>query len=205
MRGEEMGFRPFEILREKLAREALPPGPERPVCEEDPEEFFRKVRPLRDREKFFWRPVPRSPRPTGEERNWPPEPLRVRVWQTSEYMEGRAPGVTSELMRRLREGRIAYSRVLDLHGLTVAEAEEALREFFRECIFRGDRCVLIVHGRGLSSPGKPVLKERVRFWLERGPYRRHVLAYASARPCDGGPGATYVLLSTRPLRKKSPK
>lgn len=200
MRRWRMGFRPFEILRERVARDRLPAGPERPLCEEDPEEFFRKVRPLEDR-NFFWAPCPRPPR-REEERDWPPEPLRVRVWQTSEYMEGRAPGVTKELLRRLREGRIAYSRVLDLHGLTVAEAEVVFHRFLRECLFRGDRCVLVVHGRGLSSPRGPVLKEKVRFWLERGPLRRHILAYASARPCDGGPGATYVLLTRKGWRKK---
>ncbi|MGB9761249.1 MAG: Smr/MutS family protein [Caldimicrobium thiodismutans] len=58
-----------------------------------------------------------------------------------------------------------------------------------------------MHGRGLSSKGKPVLKEKVREWLEKGPYRKYILAYASAKPCDGGPGATYVLLTQRPLKK----
>ncbi|QJA05993.1 hypothetical protein FVE67_03915 [Thermosulfurimonas marina] len=194
-----MGFRPFEVLKEKIRKEELPPGPERPICEEDPEEFFRQVKPLRPKKEIFWAPGFRKP-PRFEEKTWPPEPLRVRVWQTSEYMEGRAPGVTKELLRKLREGRIAWSRVLDLHGLTVAEAEEAFHQFLRECLFRGDRCVLIIHGRGLSSPRGPVLKEKVRFWLEKGPLRRHVLAYATARPCDGGPGATYVLLTLRKWR-----
>ena len=195
-----MGFRPFEGLKEKIRVEDLPRGPESPLCPEDPEEFFRKVKPLEDR-NFFWVPCPRRPYRERED-PWPPKPLRVRISQTSEYMEGRAPGVSRALLEELREGRIAVSRVLDLHGLTVPEAEVAFHEFLRECLFRGDRCVLIIHGRGLSSPDKPVLKERVRFWLERGPLRRYVLAYASARPCDGGPGATYVLLTSKPWKKK---
>ncbi len=195
-----MGFRPFEILKEKIRVEDLPEGPERPLCDEDPEEFFRQVRPLSGK-SLFWNFRPKKP-PRFEEKSWPPEKLRVRVWQTSEYMEGRAPWVAQEVVRALREGRFAVSRVLDLHGLTAAEAEIALEGFFRESLARGDQCVLIIHGRGLSSPGKPVLKEKVRFWLEKGPFRRHVLAYASARPCDGGAGATYVLLSSRPWKKR---
>lgn len=195
-----MGFRPFEVLKEKLRVEDLPKGPERPLCDEDPEEFFRKVKPISGK-PLFWSFRPKKP-PRPEEKNWPPKEIKVRVWQTSEYMEGRAPGVTRELVRDLREGRFAVSRVLDLHGLTVAEAELAFESFMREALLRGDRCVLIIHGRGLSSPDKPVLKERVRFWLERGPFRRYVLAYASARPCDGGPGATYVLLSSKPWKTK---
>ncbi|OAQ20958.1 Smr/MutS family protein [Thermosulfurimonas dismutans] len=195
-----MGFRPFEILKDKIRVEDLPKGPERPLCDEDPEEFFRKVRPLSGK-PIFWSPAPKEP-PRFEEKNWPPRKIKVRVWQTSEYIEGRAPGVSQEVIKALREGRFAVSRVLDLHGLTVPEAEFAFFEFMREALFRGERCVLIIHGRGLSSPDKPVLKEKVRFWLERGPLRRHVLAYASARPCDGGPGATYVLLSPKPWKTK---
>ena len=59
----------------------------------------------------------------------------------------------------------------------------------------GHRCVLLVHGRGLHSKDNiPILKQAVRSWLERGQIARAVLAFASARPCDGGVGAVYVLL-----------
>jgi len=83
----------------------------------------------------------------------------------------------------------------------VEEAKEAFEEFMKEVIINGDSCVLIVHGRGLSSKKEPVLKNKVKEWLEKGPYRKYVLAYSSARLCDGGLGATYVLLSSKPIRK----
>ncbi len=83
----------------------------------------------------------------------------------------------------------------------VEEAKDIFEEFMKEAILNGDRCVLIIHGRGLSSKHEPVLKNKVREWLEKGPYRKYVLAYCSARPCDGGLGATYVLLSSKPVRK----
>jgi DNA-nicking Smr family endonuclease len=52
--------------------------------------------------------------------------------------------------------------------------------------------VRIVHGKGLRSSQKgPVLKNKVAGWLQQ---RDEVLAYASARPADGGTGAVYVLL-----------
>jgi DNA-nicking Smr family endonuclease len=55
--------------------------------------------------------------------------------------------------------------------------------------------VLIVHGRGLGSKDNiPVLKEKLQAWLTRGAIGRHVLAFTSARPWDGGTGAVYVLL-----------
>ena len=106
------------------------------------------------------------------------------------------------LERLLREGRFAVKRTLILRGLFVEEALLALEEFFREAILNQDRCVLVIHGRGLSSKKGPVLKPLVKNWLRRGPFRRYVLAFTSARPCDGGAGATYVLLSPRPLKKK---
>jgi DNA-nicking Smr family endonuclease len=84
---------------------------------------------------------------------------------------------------------------------------EALEGFLGEAIASGKRAVLVVHGRGLSSPGKPILKAKVLEWLIYGPWRKWVIAFASARPCDGGAGATYVLLrrrpSTRRFRKQS--
>ena len=83
----------------------------------------------------------------------------------------------------------------------VEEAKEAFEEFMKEVIINGYSCVLTFHGRGLSSKKEPVLKNKVKEWLEKGPYRKYVLAYSSARLCDGGLGATYVLLSSKPIRK----
>jgi DNA-nicking Smr family endonuclease len=65
--------------------------------------------------------------------------------------------------------------------------------------------VLIVHGRGLSSPAKPILKTKVIKWLTSGPWRKWVMAFTSARWCDGGAGATYVLLRKRPVTKRFKK
>ena len=83
---------------------------------------------------------------------------------------------------------------LDLHGLTAAEARDAVDRFLTNAVRQGLRTVLIIHGRGLSSPGEPVLKSRLMQWLNRGVWRKWVMAYTSARRCDGGAGATYVLL-----------
>ena len=67
--------------------------------------------------------------------------------------------------------------------------------FLTDSVRAGLRCVLIVHGRGLNSKDQtPVLKERLKSWLARGRPARVVLAFTTARPCDGGAGALYVLL-----------
>ena len=117
---------------------------------------------------------------------------------SDEYIEGSVTGVGRKVMRRLKRGQVPVQDHIDLHGLTKKEAEIEVRRFLVESHKRGLRCVLIVHGRGLNSPDSfPVLKERLPVWLNRGPARRIVLAFATARPYDGGTGAIYVLLRRR--------
>jgi DNA-nicking Smr family endonuclease len=128
-----------------------------------------------------------------------------RVADTPEYMEAASPGIGAELLRRLHQGRYAIQAHIDLHGLRAGDAEEALRDFLRGAIVRGLRGVMVIHGRGLSSPKDPVLKQLVYTWLTRGPFRKWVIALASAPSCDGGAGATYVLLRQRPATRRERK
>jgi DNA-nicking Smr family endonuclease len=121
---------------------------------------------------------------------------------TPEYMEGIGACAPPEITRRLHRGDFAIQHFIDLHGLTVAQAAEAFNTFMQAAVRSGMRGVLVVHGRGLSSPDRPVLKREVSRWLSTGPWRKWVIAFASARSCDGGAGATYVLLRRRPLAKR---
>lgn len=124
---------------------------------------------------------------------------------TAEYMEGRGHRVGREISRRLHRGDYAIQAYIDLHGFRVTEAREALDEFLNESLASGKRVVLIVHGRGLSSPDRPVLKTKVCEWLTTGVWRKWVMAFTSARSCDGGAGATYVLLRRRPATRRMRK
>jgi len=127
------------------------------------------------------------------------------VAQTDEYMEAGRPGVDPRIPQRLHQGRYAIQDHIDLHGLFAKEAEPILRDFIRHSVQRACQAVLIIHGRGLKSPEKPVLKAKVFQWLTRNPLRAHVIALASARACDGGAGATYVLLRRRPVPRRPHK
>jgi DNA-nicking Smr family endonuclease len=116
------------------------------------------------------------------------------------YLEGgdeaawRRDGVPKTWLRDLRRGRWVAQEKLDLHGLNRNEARSAFATFLAECHDHGYRCVRIVHGKGLSSPGRePVLKKLVLGWLSQ---RREVLAFCQARAADGGAGAVIVLLAT---------
>jgi DNA-nicking Smr family endonuclease len=124
------------------------------------------------------------------------------VADTPEYIEGRGYNVHPEITKRLHRGDFSIQAHIDLHGLGVEDARNAFELFLTDSITTGKKAVLIVHGRGLSSPDKPVLKTRVIQWLTCGPWRKWVIAFSSARSCDGGAGATYVLLRQRPLTKR---
>ena len=130
------------------------------------------------------------------------------IADTPEYIEGSGYRAPPEIKTRLHRGDFSIQDYLDLHGLNVAEAETAFEDFLQKSISTGKRAVLIIHGRGLSSNAQPVLKTNVCKWLTQSRWRKWVIAYTSARSCDGGAGASYVLLRQRPLtkaeRKKSP-
>ncbi len=110
-----------------------------------------------------------------------------------EQMSFLRPGLGTDIPRKLRRGDWAIQRQLDLHGLRVQDARERLGSFIRDANKQGLRCVRIVHGKGLGSPGKaPVLKRRVYNWLLQ---KDEVLAFVQAKPADGGAGALVVLLA----------
>jgi len=132
--------------------------------------------------------------------------IEMDITFSDEYLEGSISGVGRNIMKRLKRGEIPVQDYLDLHGLTQKNAETRVREFLVKSHGRGLQCVLIVHGRGLNSPDSiPVLKERLPVWLNRGPARKIVTAFASARPYDGGTGAIYVLLRRRKAQGKGHK
>ncbi|MFH0813346.1 MAG: Smr/MutS family protein, partial [Pseudomonadota bacterium] len=124
------------------------------------------------------------------------------VADTPEYIEGTGYHVHPEIAKRLHRGDFSIQAHLDLHGLIVEEAKEVFDQFMKWVAIHGKTGVLVTHGRGLSSPTEPVLKRKVEEWLTRGPWRKWVVAYTSARLCDGGAGATYVLLRPRPVSKR---
>jgi len=106
----------------------------------------------------------------------------------------RRPGIGADVTVRLRRGEWTVQRQVDLHGLRREEAREALAAFLRDAMRAGIRCVRVVHGKGLGSPGRaPVLKALVQRWLAQ---RREVLAFVQAKPLEGGAGALVVLLAT---------
>jgi DNA-nicking Smr family endonuclease len=207
---------PFDKLKERAkaipppprAAPPPPPPPPPPAREVTEEELWESamsgVRPL-DRGPGVAAPPPPPP---ASGPFWHPDleaidELRALVAgdapfdlsDTDEFIEGRAAGLDANLARKLRRGEFAVQGHVDLHGMTRDEAKGTVEDFLRRSRQAGKRCVLVVHGRGLHSKDQlPVLKDALKTWLATGRFARHVLAFASARPVDGGAGAIYVLL-----------
>ena len=113
---------------------------------------------------------------------------------TDEMLSFRRPGIGRDVTHKLRKGEWSIQKEIDLHGLRSDEARLALATFIREAHKQGLRCLRVVHGKGLGSPGKtPVLKSRVHSWLVQ---KNQVLAFVQAKPAEGGAGALIVLLKS---------
>ena len=128
-----------------------------------------------------------------------PEGGGFELARHGERVEGLAQGIDRQHLLRLRRGEWRVERRVDLHGLTAPEARRELASELHDAALAGVRCVLVIHGRGLHSESGPVLRDGVLAWLTAPPLATRVMAFASALPRDGGPGASYVLLRrTRP-------
>lgn len=160
--------------------------------------LMRDATPLRDDNRRHHRQAPPSPRPRSTEQDEAEviaslldHDIDPGSFATGDELEYRRAGVQDRVMRKLRRGQYSLQGELDLHGLTVEQAREALGRFLLLRRREGLRCVRIIHGKGhRSGPRGPVLKGKVDGWLRQ---RDDVLAYCSARPVDGGHGALYVL------------
>ena len=124
--------------------------------------------------------------------------VRFEVSDDGQRVEGRRLDVPPSLVRELRRGAVPVDARLDLHGLGAEAARGKLLEVLAQMRTRGERCVLVIHGKGEHSPGLAgspgVLRGEIAAWLSQGRAREHVAAFATAHADDGGEGAVYVAL-----------
>jgi DNA-nicking Smr family endonuclease len=190
--------------RERLAQEQAAARAERERRAHAEKDLFvraaGKVEPLRPAGRVAHAPEPPAPIPVQRQLD-DQRVLRESIsdefdastlLDVDDAMSFRRPGVGTDVTRKLRRGEWTIQAEIDLHGLRREEAREALSEFLRDAHRQGLRCVRVVHGKGLGSPGKaPVLKGKVHSWLVQ---KNEVLAFVQARADEGGAGAVVVLL-----------
>lgn len=218
MSNKEFASRPFEKLKKKIAiaEAAAVPAPVRAKRKEDysdEELFSAEMDGVREIEVF------RTLACGHRTRTNAPRQQRDEVWdamacleaivkgehpldlaQTQEYVAWAHGDFRPDIVASLHQGRFAVQDCIDLHGCTVAQAEEELDEFLRTAFRKSLHCVKVIHGRGLRSTKGARLKEAVVKRMS-GRYRKDLIAYVTAPQYDGGLGAVYVLLLAQELRR----
>ena len=117
------------------------------------------------------------------------DPAMLEVGEELSYLRD---GYSPKLLRQLKRGQFSVQDEIDLHQMNASAAQATIVSFLAEAKHGGLRCVRIVHGKGLRSKAAgPVLKNLTDRMLRR---RDDVIAFASARPAQGGTGAVVVLL-----------
>ena len=101
-------------------------------------------------------------------------------------------GVQESQMRRLKIRQTPFEGSLDLHGMSVEKAREALCTFLDESRRFKIRCVRVTRGKSVRLDGnRPVIKSHVNTWLRQ---HSQVLGFTSCQARHGGAGAVYVML-----------
>ncbi|MSP67388.1 MAG: hypothetical protein EXQ96_04710 [Alphaproteobacteria bacterium] len=162
---------------------------------------MREVRPLKRRRPAVPKPAPVASAPAASapavpEAPAPPRPAAPPPAKTKAalppLLPGMVAGVDKRTAQRLRRGRMAIDARIDLHGRTEAAAHAALQQFLVRSARAGQRCLLVVTGKGRGGEG--VIRKGVPRWLNEAPLRPLVLSFTPAQVPDGGAGALYVLL-----------
>lgn len=100
--------------------------------------------------------------------------------------------IEQKARRRLSRGHMPIDGRLDLHGLTAAEAQAALRGFILRAVAQNHIWLLVITGKGTRGEG--VLRRSLPDWLAAPELARHVVAFAPSAPAHGGGGAFYLRL-----------
>ncbi len=202
-------YHPFKDLKKlikKKKKKAAPPDTAKSVPVSDEMTFMNAMKEVTEIREF--RELPLNPKKRESEsytaRSLDREAVTaleeivngkrpVRLPDTPEYIEWINKDYRDIIVSRLHKGHYAIQDCLDLHGVILEDAEDEVDRFLKESIKNRHKCIKIIHGRGLRSAKGPVLKEAVIRLLSKR-YRKHIVAFVSARQCDGGLGALYVLL-----------
>ncbi len=169
------------------------------ISQDDIDAFHKAMegtKPLTKKKIRLSPPLPHSHRLTKKAQQFDDKLLNfnqafdVEEVRSEEFIAYKQVSVSNKILRKLRKGQYNVDATLDLHGLSVEEAKNAVDDFLQECLREKIRIVLIIHGKGRHSQ-MPILKNKLNHWLRE---INVVLAFCSAAPTHGSRGAIYVLL-----------
>ena len=137
--------------------------------------------------------------PAGHKTVTPPSKKKIgakpspNLW----YLEhGHTPTLDRRTARRFNRGQMPIEGHLDLHGYTQDTAYKALKSFLQASSASGQRCVLVITGKGAG-----ILRQAVPGWLNDAVLRPLLLGFRPANSRDGGDGAIYILLKRQRGKK----
>ena len=193
---------PRNISITSVPKEKKPHSPDNSISKDEAlafQEAMRDVTPLAPSDRVLLQPqqpeLVRSPanQPESIDEEWS-DHIALSLAEGEEWSYLR-PGLSRQILRKLRRGQWKVEAELDMHGMTKDRARQALATLLLECKQFDIRCVCIIHGRGLSSKNnEPILKYRVGNWLAQS---ESVLAFCQAPAALGGSGAVIVLLKSQ--------
>jgi DNA-nicking Smr family endonuclease len=132
----------------------------------------------------------------------PSGPPPAETTKKSSALPPLAP-LEKRLKRRLGSGKTQVDDVLDLHGMTQAQAHRALNNFLWRSAENGAKLILVITGKGSSAAEEAgaaergVLRRNAPHWLRAPEMRAIVLSVEEAARPHGGAGALYVRLRRR--------
>lgn len=120
---------------------------------------------------------------------------------------GASDGIDRRTAQRFSRGEMKIDARLDLHGMSLSQAEASVTHFIRSAAAADYRCVLVVTGKGRrkaenanffdESASRGRIRDEAPHWLNRPSLRPMILAVREAHFRHGGGGALYVLLKRR--------
>lgn len=121
--------------------------------------------------------------------------VRAQIHSNTIHMDAKA-------YRKMLQGKIYPEATIDLHGLTLNEAQPALSSFIMGAYSKKARLLLVITGKGKQKPDYEapipqrigILRYQVPIWLRKNPLASMVLQVKEASPKHGGSGAYYVYL-----------
>ncbi|MDX1353036.1 MAG: Smr/MutS family protein [Thiomicrorhabdus sp.] len=104
-------------------------------------------------------------------------------------------GMRLQDVTKLKKGEFTIQQCLDLHGLTIEQAEIKIIGFLNNAYGGKLRYIRIIHGKGYNSTEEfPALKNLVNLILRQS---QTVIGFASTPEKDGGTGAVNILLKAQ--------
>ena len=106
--------------------------------------------------------------------------------------------------KKLRSGAFDPDRIVDLHGMNLDTAWEAIDRALEQSLARGDRVILLITGH--HRPGEPpVQRGRIRAavhdWLAASRHASSIAAVRGAHRRHGGGGSLYLVLRRKLVRR----